>query len=163
MLVPQFPFWASYDLRYDNGDTLCWRTKTSDWHGDPCQTELCKDGRANAFNAAEGLAIQEQYGPNVYPDVTVRVFPLEACEETLQRYCDENINTQGDPPLPGEDLRKIGDTISRPWGRFVYMCVDHAQQCRQHPVLARQQHRADREGGGHLLSAGKVVSTRDRW
>jgi hypothetical protein len=121
VLVPQFPFWASYDLRYDNGDTLCWRTKTSDWKCDPCQEEVCKDGRANTFNTADGLAIQEQYGPTVYPDVTVRVFPLEASEETLQRYCDENINT--DEPLPGEELRKTGDHHFRPWGHYVYMCL----------------------------------------
>jgi hypothetical protein len=121
VLVPQFPFWATYDLHYDNGDTLCWRTKTSDWQCDPCQEELCKDGRANAFNTADGLAIQEQYGPSVYPDVTVRVFPLEADEATLQRYCDDNFNA--DAPLPGELLRKTGDHHFRPWGHYVYMCL----------------------------------------
>jgi len=122
VLMPQFPFWASYDLRYDNGDTLCWRTKTSDWHGDPCKKSVCDDGRANGFNAAEGLAIQEQYGPFIYPDVTVRVFPLEADPETLKTYCDENVNGQGDPPV-GNQLPTIGDSYFEPWGHYVYMCV----------------------------------------
>jgi hypothetical protein len=122
VLTPQLPFWVTYDLRYDNGDTLCWRTKTSDWHCDPCPEKVRKYGRANEFNAAQGLAIQEQFGPFVYPDVTVRVFPLEADKDVLQRYCDENFNKQGDPPLPGE-LPTIGDNYFEPWGCYVYMCV----------------------------------------
>lgn len=122
VLLPQFPFWASYDLRYDNGDTLCWRTKTSDWYGDPCKKNVCGDGRANGFNAAEGLAIQEQYGPFLYPDVTVRVFPLEADWETLRTYCDDNVNGQGDPPF-GNELPTIGDSYFEPWGSYVYVCV----------------------------------------
>jgi hypothetical protein len=123
VLIPQLPFWARYDLRYDNGDTLCWRTKTSNWHCDPCPERVCKDGRANEFDSSPGAAIQALYGPFVYPDVTVRVFPLKADRTALQRYCDDYLNKQGDQPPGVGELPTIGENYFEPWGQYVYMLV----------------------------------------
>jgi hypothetical protein len=122
VLTPCLPFWATYDLRYDNGDTLCWRTKTSDWHCDPCVDRVPKSGRANRFNATRGAAIQALHGPFVYPDVTARVFPLKADREHLLDYCEEYLNRHGDEPTVGE-LRTINGDRFEPWGDFVYMVV----------------------------------------
>jgi hypothetical protein len=122
VLMPRLPFWASYDLRYDNGDTLCWRTKTSDWYCDPCKQPVCEDGRANIFNSTPGGAIQAEFGPFTYPDVTVRVFPLEADPDVLLQYCNKYLNDQGSPPPPGE-LPTVGDNRFEPWGKYVYMLV----------------------------------------
>lgn len=122
-LIPQLPFWATFDLGYDGGDTLCWRTKTSDWHHTPHCDDVLEFVEGNAFNSTRGAAIQESYGPYEYPDVTVRVFPLRADIRALEQYCDAYINRHGNEFLHGEALCDVHGHRFEPWGPFVYMAV----------------------------------------
>jgi hypothetical protein len=123
VLVPKFPFWASYDLRYDNGDTLCWRTKTSDWHCDAKAKPPRTKFQGNRFNSTRGAAIQEQFGAFINPDVTVRVFPLKADKAKLEEYCEKHFNELGESQSIIGDPPSINGHRFTPWGEHVYMLV----------------------------------------
>jgi hypothetical protein len=121
VLTPQFPFWATYDLRYDNGDTLCWRAKRSKWNCNPCPPSLDAI-HANRFNTTQGAALQEQYGKFVHPDASVRVFPLEADQAKLQEYCNKNLNRPGELETGPSGTTDVRDKFVA-WGKYVYMLV----------------------------------------
>lgn len=122
-LIPQLPFWATFDLSYDGGDTLCWRTKTSDWHHRAGCCDVPEFIEGNAFNSTRGAAIQESYGPYEYPDVTIRVFPLRADKRALEHYCDEYVNRHGDEPADPGELCTVDGHRFEPWGSYVYMAI----------------------------------------
>jgi hypothetical protein len=126
-LKPVMPFWMSCDLRYDTGTTVAWRGKHSPvWNENRFyKRESAKepaegDGslNANKFNNTRGPAIQEVPGPFNYPDATLRVFPLMADPDKLQKFCDEYLNT-----LDGDQTSGVMGQTFDAWGSYVYMVV----------------------------------------
>lgn len=92
-LTPLLPNWMACDLRYDMGNVLAWRTGDSVWTDHKnCRPAKRPDGQKNAYNTSRGAAMQVSVGPFHYPDTTMRVFPLIADREQLQRFCDAYIN-----------------------------------------------------------------------
>ncbi|MEJ2273021.1 MAG: hypothetical protein P8Y01_00350 [Woeseiaceae bacterium] len=121
LLKPTMPFWLSCDLRYDTGDTLAWRGKHSPTWNTRLDTSRISSGESppmNPFNNTRGAATQEVAGPFIYPDATVRVFPLLADSDTLLRFCDDYLNR-----LEEGDATGIENSSFEPWGEYVYMIV----------------------------------------
>ncbi len=134
VLTPRLPFWTSLDLRYDEGELLHWRSKTSDWTQGKETQAVARGEQRNCFNVTRGAAIQELFGPFNFPDITVRVLPLAAKTDQLQRFCDRYLNNLiQDKSAEGRvaDLPRSQTDIDRmfksqrftPWGDHVFLLV----------------------------------------
>ncbi|MEZ5332589.1 MAG: hypothetical protein R2991_11175 [Thermoanaerobaculia bacterium] len=101
-LRPQWPSWCNVDLRYDAGERIAWRTRTSRWHTDEQAALLGADEAGLAvdtetlgrhwYNTATGPPAVSMSGPFRFPDTTVRVLPLLADRKKLQAFCDAYLN-----------------------------------------------------------------------
>jgi hypothetical protein len=129
ILEPRLPFWLTCDLRYDLGETLCWRTKRSAWTSGaeflPRSRPSPDQGfRGNPYNVTRGPAMQELAGPFHFPDVTLRVFPLVADWDRLSSFCDRYLNdldwSAGSAPDPKST---VAGNRFEPWGSCIYMVV----------------------------------------
>jgi hypothetical protein len=114
-LRPTMPFWVNVDLEYGNGETLCWRTRTSSWHTDPTVADppapSCPaEPEGHRFNTARGVGPQDVVGPFQFPNTTVRVLPLLADDATLRQVCHDQL-TEGCP------------FRIEPWGSYVYLVI----------------------------------------
>jgi hypothetical protein len=132
VLKPAFPYWLAVDLNYGCGETICWRAKGSPtWRSSSTTTlstplldkeesesappprihftEASSAEDALSYNTARGAAIQEIAGPFRFPNVTVRVLPLLADSQCLQRFCSTYLEN---------DFYRF-----EPWGSSVYLLV----------------------------------------
>lgn len=89
-LRPLFPMEVEMDLRYDQGEVVCWRSEHHDW------SESGKPGppisQPAPYNSTLGKHEAPLPGPFAFPDVTWRVMPLEADPVQLQKLTDALIN-----------------------------------------------------------------------
>ncbi len=122
VLTPQFPFWATYDLRYDNGDTLCWRTKRSKWNCDPCPPSLrrdsCESVQHDPGRRGPGAIRQVRVSRRLGSRLPARSRPSRSCK----KYCDDNLNRLGDLEDGPSGTTNVRDRFEA-WGEFVYMLV----------------------------------------
>lgn len=136
VLKPQFPFWADVDLRYTQGQNLCWRGRgTTGWWTPPEGPGLppVRKGAETAppgghpYNTALGASNISLPGPFTFPNATVRVLPLLADRCRLQEFCDNYFRDPNDP-TPGDqkDPGKRG-VFKAPrfevLGSYVYLLV----------------------------------------
>lgn len=119
-LKPVVPFWLDVDIKYDQGDTLAWRTDDRIWRDsvgaafDPQPPDSASE--APAYNQTVSTAIDDIAGPFEFSDSTVRVLPLLAQYTKLQSFVDGYINGPFEKPMNGENGKKesIRFTV---WGR----------------------------------------------
>jgi hypothetical protein len=89
-LKPLFPYWLDADLGYGRGETVCWRTDSTDWStgeepGAPTDEPL-------PYNTANGDIVVPLQGPFRFHNVTLRVLVLKADGEALQHLVDRHFN-----------------------------------------------------------------------
>lgn len=147
-LRPLFPFEVEMDLRYDQGEVVCWRSAHYDWS----ETEACGAtiSAAPPYNTALGKHDAPLPGPFVFPDVTWRVLPLKADPARLQALADSLINDSLDRPGGGPRFR-----ASFPWVLLITTdyCNVGSDGCTEEPNCWRDRELAfwvplERESGG---------------
>ncbi|MEZ4308147.1 MAG: hypothetical protein R3F14_08895 [Polyangiaceae bacterium] len=126
-LSPVCPMWMDVDMRYGRGDSLAFRARGQSWsiptedgaravEGAPEPVKkAAKKRRAEEvmdarYNTSLGTSL-DLTGPFDFPGTTMRVLPLLADPQKLQKMCDELLN---DPLAPAGQRFK-------PWGRYVYL------------------------------------------
>jgi len=99
---PLFPFQIEMDLRYEQGEVLCWRSRHYDW----CSTsEPGPEVSSPApYNTTLGKHEAPLPGSFRFPSVTWRLLALKADPQRLQKLTDDLINsayeqTGGDRPF----------------------------------------------------------------
>jgi len=119
-LKPVVPYWLDVDIRYDQGDTLVWRTDDRVWRGPtgaPLGTEpQTAAAESPAYNQTVTTAIDDIAGPFEFCDSTVRVLPLLAERSNLQNFVDTYVNDPFEGPLVGQHGKKERIRF-RVWGR----------------------------------------------
>ena len=116
-LEPVLPFWYQVDMIYELGASVAWRSFDRIWRG-PDGKPFQKDGGAAAtsglasvglpeegrvldpeslYNSTLGASTQTVAGPFSYPCSTVRVLPLLAKREVLEKFLDEYLNDAIEP------------------------------------------------------------------
>ncbi len=114
ILEPLAPFWMEVDMRYDASEVLTWRLRDTGWlietpqflsesgaaiqvTGAPALSQLgLPDPGGNFYNTSLGGIAPTVDGPFVFSDVTLRILPLKACEDTLQSFTDRFLNINPD-------------------------------------------------------------------
>lgn len=161
-LRPEWPYWCNVDLRYDAGERIAWRTRTSRWFTDEEAARLGDDGARQAvapeslgrhwYNTATGPPAVSMSGPFRFPDATIRVLPLLADAEKLQAFCDAYLNAS------------VGSTSYRfeAAGPYVYLTIwSFDRMWSERDDIGEWAHRAVRfslpirwydRGSGNLLS-----------
>lgn len=89
-LKPVFPYWLDADLGYGRGETVCWRTDSTDWStgedpGPSTEEPL-------PYNTANGDIVVPLQGPFRFHNVTQRVLVLKADAEALRALVDRHFN-----------------------------------------------------------------------
>ncbi|MGR3563234.1 MAG: hypothetical protein ACU0FH_08920 [Heliomarina sp.] len=144
-LSPVMPFWIKIDMLYGKGQTLAWRSRHGDWKTTrgiqgvakeasfqptrlvtPPETgqstkpllsktpEMRQIGRTNPFNTTRGAS--EAIGGTLrMPCAKIRVLPILANEEVLQKFVEDYINVP--------DQMRV-----EAWGRYVYLIIANYQQ-----------------------------------
>jgi hypothetical protein len=85
-LRPTMPFWLKMDLGYGLADSQCWRTTSTKWcTGDTLKQVTRRD--IAYLNVGSGAG-EEVSGPYHFPDITLRVMPLRAEKDKLQKVLD---------------------------------------------------------------------------
>lgn len=124
-LRPEFPMWNEVDMRYGVGETLAWRAGRGEWQIPGSSEEALprREKRArfrtpgDSFNTARGGAEEEIGGGLNFSDVTVRVLPLLAANDRLQKFVDDYLNSDdGEPNQEGYRFEA--------WGSYVYLIVN---------------------------------------
>jgi len=98
VLKPVLPFWFNVDLRYERGNNVAWRSQDGIWKDeagqpfDPAQKLAATKSDLPEFNCMISTAIEAISGPFQYSDTTVRVLPLLAKREKLQKFLDDSLN-----------------------------------------------------------------------
>jgi hypothetical protein len=100
-MKPVLPFWINVDITYDQGDNLAWRTDDGIWKDETGKIFDLQPQSGNAdapqYNCTVTTAIDDIAGPFEFSDATVRVLPLLAERDTLQKFVDDYINDSLDP------------------------------------------------------------------
>jgi hypothetical protein len=97
-LVPVMPFWMETNVRYADGVNLAWRTGKGPWKDgsgktvETPSTPVSLKREKPRFNTTLASAVEAITGPFQYAGTTVRVLPLLANVEKLQKYVDAYIN-----------------------------------------------------------------------
>lgn len=119
-LKPVVPFWLDVDIRYNQGDTLVWRTDDNLWRGPtgaPLESQpKASAANAPAFNQTVTTAIDDIAGPFEFSDSTVRVLPLLAERRNLQDFVDSYVNTPFKDPIDVKGGKKESIRF-KVWGR----------------------------------------------
>ncbi len=128
---PVVPFWLRMDTTYGLGQVIASRTRSNPWRSGPVLREALgtEEGEGkpggkkpssppdqgpsaapprHSYNTARGAATQEISGPFALPNATIRVLPLIADEETLNRFAGKYLNV--------ESHRRF-----EAWGSHVYL------------------------------------------
>ncbi len=98
VLKPVLPFWFNADLRYEHGNNVAWRSHDGVWKDesgqpfDPAQKPATTKSDRPEFNCMISTAIEAISGPFQYSDTTVRVLPLLAKRNKLQKFLDDSLN-----------------------------------------------------------------------
>jgi len=102
-LKPVMPFWIDCDIRYDQGETLAWRTEGRDWKsctGETLPAPASLDAEdPPIFNSTVTTVIDDIAGPFEFADTTVRVLPLLAHKSKLEAFLQEYINGPLEDPM----------------------------------------------------------------
>lgn len=161
-LKPQWPYWCNLDLRYDAGERIAWRTRTSRWFtddeaavlgsGDAEQAVAPESLGQHWYNTATGPPAVSMSGPFQFPDTTVRVLPLLADRSKLQAFCDAYLN---ESVFPGTYRFEVA-------GPYVYMTIwNYPRMWSERDDIGQWAHRAVRfsvpvrwrsAGSGDLIS-----------
>ena len=120
VLRPLFPFWIDMDLDYSVGNHICWRTKDGSWRRGnvddaPNHFPLppAKDPDCS-FNTARSGAIQTITGPFDFPNTTLRVLPLLADPDRLDRFVRDHLKN---------DFFQF-----EAWGSWVYLVATNYEE-----------------------------------
>lgn len=89
-LKPVFPYWLDADLGYGRGETVCWRTDSTDWSTG--EEPGHRTDEPLPYNTANGDIAVPLQGPFTFHNVTLRVLALKADAEALQRLVDRQFN-----------------------------------------------------------------------
>jgi hypothetical protein len=96
-LEPVLPFWYDVNMDYERGRNLAYRGHDGVWHespGCPLPQTGPVDASARRFNTTLGASIPAVAGPFTFSDTTIRVLPLLAKREKLEKFLDEYLNHQ---------------------------------------------------------------------
>jgi hypothetical protein len=103
-LKPVLPFWYDVDMQYERGTTIAWRTVDGKWR-DPLGRHVDSDPRPleedRRYNTTTGAGQPVLAGPFDFSSAFLRVLPLLARTEALQKLLEETLNV----PLTGSGER----------------------------------------------------------
>lgn len=144
-LRPRWPYWCNVDLRYDAGERIAWRTRTSPWYTDEQAALLGDDDATRAvapeslgqhwYNTATGPPAVSMSGPFQFPDTTIRVLPLLADPAKLQTFCDAYLN---EAAFPGTYRFEVA-------GPYVYLTIwNYPRMWSERDDIGQWAHRAVR-------------------
>jgi len=113
LIRPVMPFWMDCDLVFERGQNLAWRNHDGVWKDetgaqiDPEQRADCGNV-APLFNTTATTAIEAIAGPFVFSGTTIRVLPLLAHKDALDKYLHRCLNEplgrhDAKPPLVRAD------------------------------------------------------------
>ncbi|HSH74086.1 MAG TPA: hypothetical protein VLA09_00165, partial [Longimicrobiales bacterium] len=111
LLKPVAPFWYKANVVYEPGTTLAWRDERGGtWHdteGKELETSGAVAESEKSFNTALGASNRTIAGPFRFSETTVRVLPLLAYRDKLEKFVDDFLNEAlgGGPGQDGERLR----------------------------------------------------------
>ncbi len=124
LLEPSLPFFVETDLCFLPSEVLTWRLRNSPWlvRKRDCEEiypiEEPRPGGTPFITPRAGIETSVA-GPFEFSEVTMRILPLRASNEHLQRFCDKVLNFERDP--------SVGDPLCPPHfkarGSLVYLIV----------------------------------------
>ncbi len=98
-IKPVMPYWYDANMIYDTGYNVAWRSrKDHTWHDregktyPPARERGAVVARDLLYNTTLGTAAKPVAGPFRFAGTTIRVLPLLAWRETLQKFLDEYLN-----------------------------------------------------------------------
>jgi hypothetical protein len=98
-IKPVMPYWYDSNMIYDTGYNVAWRSrKDFTWHDRegkryaPARDRGVVVPRDVLYNTTLGTAAKPVAGPFRFAGTTIRVLPLLAWRETLQKFLDEYLN-----------------------------------------------------------------------
>lgn len=89
-LKPVMPFWVEADMKYDNGETLCFRSARIPWRDKTWQLKAAPG--PVQYNTTGSIGYQVPAGPFDYQKATYRVLPLLASRSAMQQVLDSMFN-----------------------------------------------------------------------
>ncbi|HUI77148.1 MAG TPA: acetoacetate decarboxylase family protein [Bryobacteraceae bacterium] len=108
-LKPVMPFWMDLDLKYAQGQNLAWRIDDGVWRDETGEPFAPEEQPATAvagpdFNSTVSSPMEEITGPFRFSGTTIRVLPLLADKDTLQKFLKKYLNK----PLESRIVREDG-------------------------------------------------------
>jgi hypothetical protein len=114
---PVLPFWLDVDLVYDRPQTIAWNAGSVPsglTSVDPTLSLGTRGYREQMrIRTTDGTVAQQMTGPFDFPNVTLRVLPLLAKAQQLNKLCNEYLN---------QPLDRTGLSFE-PWGNYVYLII----------------------------------------
>jgi len=89
-LKPVMPFWVEADMKYDHGETLCFRSAKISWRDKTWQLKATP--APVKYDTTGSIGYQVPAGPFDYQKATYRVLPLLASRSAMQQVLDSMFN-----------------------------------------------------------------------